>query len=176
MKTCARCKELKPFSEFYKRTVSPDGVDCRCKECRKLTNKEWSDAHPGSKLANALKWQIENKERANKRSAEWRAKNKERRKEIVNGWARRNLHKRRDAVVRRRLKTVIPAWADRNAIARFYEEAARVSKDTGVPHHVDHIVPINSKLVCGLHVQANLQVLPARENVLKRNLAWPDMP
>ena len=42
--------------------------------------------------------------------------------------------------------------------------------------HVDHIVPLKSKIVCGLHCSANLQVIPAIINSSKGNRVWPDMP
>jgi hypothetical protein len=42
--------------------------------------------------------------------------------------------------------------------------------------HVDHIVPLVSKFVCGLHCEANLQLLPGPENQRKGNRVWPDMP
>lgn len=34
---------------------------------------------------------------------------------------------------------------------------------------------MNSKIVCGLHVEHNLQVVPAAYNMLKGNRIWPDM-
>ena len=68
-----------------------------------------------------------------------------------------------------------PAWADLEKIRSFYEEAARLTAETGIPHHVDHMVPLQGKTVCGFHVENNLQVITARENHAKSNTCWPDM-
>lgn len=68
------------------------------------------------------------------------------------------------------------AWACKERINSFYLEAQRLTRETGIKHHVDHIVPLQSKLVCGLHCEANLQVITAFENISKLNRYWPDMP
>lgn len=49
-------------------------------------------------------------------------------------------------------------------------------KITGIKHDVDHVVPLRSKLVCGLHNEFNLAVIPASENRSKGNRYWPGMP
>lgn len=55
-----------------------------------------------------------------------------------------------------------PPWADQEKIKAIYR-----GRPPG--HHVDHIVPLVSRVVCGLHCEANLQYLPAKENMRKKN-------
>ena len=74
------------------------------------------------------------------------------------------------------VKKATPIWSEREAIETVYRMAAKLSALYGVRFHVDHIVPIKSDVVCGLHVHANLQVLEASENSRKSNRHWPDMP
>jgi 5-methylcytosine-specific restriction endonuclease McrA len=64
---------------------------------------------------------------------------------------------------------------DKWAIYEIYHFRKIKSVITGVDHHVDHIIPIRSDVVCGLHVPWNLRVIPAKENLSKSNkLIQPD--
>lgn len=58
-----------------------------------------------------------------------------------------------------------PNWANQEAFKAIYEEARRLTLASGVPHEVDHIVPIQGRKVCGLHVEYNLQILTKCENL-----------
>jgi len=62
-----------------------------------------------------------------------------------------------------------PSWADRQQIAQLYKQAKELTATTGVRHEVDHIIPLRHPLVCGLHVETNLRVIPAYENQKKSN-------
>lgn len=77
---------------------------------------------------------------------------------------------------RAQTRRATPAWADMKAISEFYQEARRLTKETGELHVVDHIVPKIGKTVCGLHVPWNLRVIHWRENAKKGAWEWPDMP
>lgn len=63
----------------------------------------------------------------------------------------------------------MPAWADSERIKSVYEEAVRLSRETGVKHDVDHYYPLRGETVCGLHVESNLQILTRSENARKKN-------
>lgn len=81
------------------------------------------------------------------------------------------------AVLKRRtaLQQATPAWATAVKIKAIYRSARDISLATGTVHHADHVVPLQSELVCGLHNEFNLMVIPAGPNLSKGNRHWPDM-
>lgn len=65
-----------------------------------------------------------------------------------------------------------PKWLTQKdfvLIESFYEEARRLTTETGIMHHVDHIVPLKGDMVSGLHCPDNLQVLTYLDNIRKSN-------
>lgn len=70
-------------------------------------------------------------------------------------------------------RQALPVWANLEAMKAIYQEAARLTQQTGIKHEVDHIIPIQSPLVCGLHCEANLQILTKAQNRAKSNAITP---
>lgn len=67
-----------------------------------------------------------------------------------------------------------PPWVDRVALYLMKEAAAALTRATGTLHVLDHIVPLNHPLVCGLTVPWNLRVVPWRVNASKGNDWCPE--
>ena len=83
-------------------------------------------------------------------------------------------HKERYVAARARRRaaqeSATPSWLtaiDKAMIQEMYDVSEARYIQTGIKHHVDHIVPINGKGVAGMHVPWNLQVITAHENLSK---------
>ncbi|MHB8915376.1 MAG: hypothetical protein ACYC4K_06140 [Thiobacillus sp.] len=150
---------------------------CLCVDC--LTYRSnYRKANP--RTAYHKGWVAANKEKSDSYQKKWLTANAVKRTEIVKAWrvanpekvaaissrARRkwssnNKAKRLSSVRARQIAKInrTPAWADLSEIAGIYKESARITKETGIPHEVDHIFPLQGDKVSGLHVIGNLQIL-----------------
>lgn len=95
-----------------------------------------------------------------------------RKKDYDTKYKRLNRDKYNMLEAKRRVRCIkaTPEWCDKVEVEYIYSLAAKKG------WAVDHIVPLNSGLVCGLNVQDNLRVIPAELNSYKGNRYWPDMP
>ena len=111
------------------------------------------------------------KQASNQRARKWRKLNPEKEKEKSRRWAAKNKWAGVAKSSRRRCaqRNATPAWADREKINTKYKERETMSRLTGIQHHVDHIIPIQSDVVCGLNVESNLRIIPSRDNQRKSN-------
>lgn len=143
------------------------------------------------------KWYANNTELARERSRAYKQKNRDKcnAKTLEYKWNNieeirakqrefRKLNKDKSALAsaRRRAakKRAIPGWAtipeEDAKIKAMYLECKLLSSSSGVEYNVDHIVPLTSNLVCGLHCLNNLQIVLGSINKKKNNRYWPDMP
>ena len=177
-KTCSKCSMNKPHSAFKLFRRSSDGLAAWCIVCHATASREHYLQNKAARNETARAWAAANPEKARKASNDYHHRNKADRAQRAKEWGERNKDLRRATTAKRKaaLLMATPAWADMAAIADVYKLAVRVQKESGIRMHVDHVVPLQSKYVCGLHIAANLRVLPGAENESKKNRFWPDMP
>jgi len=95
-------------------------------------------------------------------------------REYRNVWKENNKSQiRADTKARRRKhREATPPWLTRkqkSEIRQLYQIAITMTQTTGEQYVVDHIVPLRSDVVCGLHVPWNLRVITQEENLKKSN-------
>jgi hypothetical protein len=142
----------------------------------KRTNKNSYQNNVARERIRAKKWFDENKERRTKWQNEYREMHREHRNALCIAWCHANLDSGRARQAKRRAlkQNATPPWVDLEAIKAIYKQAIQITKETGGKWHVDHIIPLNGVDVCGLHVPWNLRVIPAKENIAKKNKLLPE--
>lgn len=178
MKICTKCGLTKELTDFYKDKRASDGRYSHCAKCQNAITVAYAKANPERNRESTAKWRKANPGVGKEVNAAWKMANRKRVSELQMKYAKANPGKINALVAARNAckHRAIPKWANRMDIRQLYETAIEISSATGILHHVDHIVPLQSKFVCGLHVSENLQVIPAQENLSKHNKYWPDMP
>lgn len=159
-KKCFKCNNIKALEKFYKHAQMSDGHLNKCIECTKLDSKQtykntpvekrksdrlaYSRANPEKKNAWSLKYIKNNPDKVNAQTAKRRAKKLQ----------------------------ATPPWLTKEHLKEmleFYKLAKELQWLSEERLEVDHIIPLVSDQVCGLHVPWNLQILPKSVNVRKGN-------
>jgi hypothetical protein len=191
MKLCCKCKTTKPFEDFYKNKVMKDGYHSFCIICHKVNNaalKKLKRSDPvfrAKELAYKKEYRARNVEQRKTYMKEWHAKNSVqqityREQYRLNNptyfqeYAKANKHKVNASTRKRQAAKLqrTPAWLtdiDYWMIEEAYELAALRTKIFGFSWEVDHVLPLQGKVISGLHTPYNLQVIPMVKNRSKAN-------
>lgn len=175
-KLCGKCQMRKEFEEFSKRTYSSGNIGYQpwCKSCLKIFGGSWVKNKRKSDPIWAEAERLTQKVRREKLPQEVKetrlAKNRAYHKNYylrnksyyTEKWLARELHQ----------KQATPSWLsdfDKQRITLIYKIRDLLKEKTSESWHVDHVIPLRGKNVCGLHVPSNLRVIKAKENLSKGN-------
>lgn len=157
------------------------------KDKLKSDKKEYYIENKESILIRTTKYTNDNKDKISKRNKIWyennkekvkietklyRVNNKEKTSILNKNWKKDNRPKCNASYSKYRANKLqaTPKWLTKEQfkeIEEFYKESNILTKETGVSHQVDHIVPLQGKNVSGLHVPWNLRVITKEENLKK---------
>lgn len=172
MKKCPKCFVVKGADGFYKNKSTKSGLSYWCADC----NKEYSNNRYKTEEHKEYLASIQNE--LIKYRKEYRGKNLE---ALTKKDRQKYLNNKADYIARAakrrayKLKAT-PDWANAESIKSIYAMSKLLDElNPFVKHHVDHIVPLNNKFVCGLHVEHNLQILSAKENLSKSSKFNPNI-
>ena len=179
LQVCSCCNEELELNSknFHRRPDAPSGFRKQCKSCScKRAMKYYYQDHERAKqkgkeakkreyylnteklLANSARYR--KTESAKKRAKEW-AKEYYSKPEVKarknTEWAKRKATKLQ----------ATPKWTNQGYISLFYKLAQIEAARIGSKVHVDHIIPLQSQTVCGLHCEDNLQLLTEKVNLQK---------
>ncbi len=158
-KECSSCGVEKPTDKFTRNKTKKWGLDSQCKLCKSRQDKEYRRKNKHKLRKYFEEYHVLNRERKIRIACTWQSNNKD----------KSNYNKRKNEI--KRMKR-LPSWITKEEfkqIEALYKKAKDLFKETGNEYHVDHIIPLNGKLVSGLHVLSNLQVILAKDNLSKSN-------
>jgi len=197
-KVCNKCGEEKSIDSYYKQKEGKFGVRGTCKVCDNVRLKRYREENKSIIKERQKLWHKNNPDyfkevywRNPERYRNYRKtyyyKNRDSEIQKRGEWRKNNREKDRESLKRcyykdgrgpaygaeRRAKRrqATPDWLCEDLKAQIKE----IYYSCPEGYHVDHIIPLKGKTVCGLHVPWNLQYLPPEENVSKGNRWWPDM-
>lgn len=192
---CTECKLELPINMFHKMGKYPNGVQrykAKCKDCISTLLKRARLDDPAKFRASSKLWRDANPEKVRESINKCRAAKPDQYKATMKAWEKRNPDKvaakskkyrekhpevfaAHSAKRRATKQKATPQWSETTNIRVMYLDAKIQSDNTGLTYEVDHIIPLQSNLVCGLHCLDNLRVISSIDNRTKSNYYWPDM-
>lgn len=160
MKICTKCNIEKDDDLFKTFTLKGEKKKfAQCKACESIYRKLNYEKNKEKQLAQGARWKSENWERVLKYASDYGRANKARRAA--------NEMKRHA----RKLKASVLEDCEWNNfyIEEIYQLREIRSKECNTAFEVDHIVPLQGKSVCGLHIWNNLRLITASHNRSKNN-------
>jgi len=166
MKTCTKCAEAKPVSEFSKDAGKRDGLHSNCKTCAKTRHSEWRAANPEKVKARNAVWYAENREKHRANMIKWQKANPEKLKANYARWYAANPEKHRAACRisghnRRARKRdaggkLSTGLSEKLMKLQRGKCACGCKQSLGDDFHLDHIVPL---ALGGSNTDDNMQLL-----------------
>jgi len=165
LRTCSKCLRVLQLDAFSETSAT-------CKKCDSARNSQYLKDNHGVIQERKAKFREENRDTLNLKAKEFYSRSP-RTEEQKASKAKYDKDRGLDPVVRYKrnaysakrraaLRNAVPSWADLEAISLIYQSCPE-------GYHVDHIIPLQGLLVCGLHVDYNLQHLSAEDNLKKGN-------
>lgn len=169
VKKCHTCKVL--LTTDNRVLGKAGGTASICKTCK----KHYYEKNKNVILQKYKEDYTLNKEKYSKKSARYYLNNRERvllkakkyREKMPRNKAMRAKHETKRRFLKINSKKAFVGFD--KEIELIYKQALNLTETTGITHHVDHIIPLINKKVCGLHVPWNLQIITAEENLKKSN-------
>jgi hypothetical protein len=194
-KQCVICHEHKDIADFHKKKNGKYGVNSRCKPCAYEYNKKYSDANikryraknrekinsqareryaadPQKHINACKKSRAKHYDRYISYSRQYEATHKQERYEKNRKYIQVTPHKRLEFDLKKKVakQQASVTWANEELIAKVYRLRDKLNKLAGyVKYHVDHEIPLRGKKVSGLHVENNLRIMLAKDNLSKGN-------
>lgn len=151
-------------------------LDCNCSDCKKpflryRNRGSMTICTPCQRAARVRAWKAAHPERARAINAKSREANRDNDRASKRKWqiANRAIEAAKQAKRRAAKLQATPQWADEGVTKSLYQLARIYTDAFNEEFHVDHIFPLQSDTVCGLHWHGNLQILTGTENRMKSN-------